>query len=122
MGKTKYIYQVLRVFNACLLMITLFSFTVSAPYVIAKQFSKTSASLGQDTSWPASESEEESSNPMSSNNEEKVPNTNNLVEEYLHSVAEHDAYNVKNKLNHALHKAGLYTAFHGELLVPPPNC
>jgi hypothetical protein len=92
---------------------------VSAPLVISKKLSKTN-NLCQEVPLHAAESEEEASNPISST-EEKVPGTNNLVEEYLHNTAESNPDAVNNRLDYASHEAVRYTAFHGELLVPPPN-
>lgn len=96
--------------------------TVSTPFVykcqqqLGKYANSTSATTPLDTN-------EEENNPFGNNTEEKAPggSINSFSEEYLH-----ENHNAEYLLFIALqyHKnddAGLYIAFHGELLVPPPN-
>jgi hypothetical protein len=65
---------------------------------------------------------EDETNPFGNNTEEKAPGSiNSFSEEYLHN--HHDAeYLLSIALQyHKNDDAGTYIAFHGELLVPPPN-
>lgn len=95
--------------------------TVSAPFVLAarqglaKQEHKTfnmSAMAGN---------EEESSNPYGNNSEEKAPSSNAFAEEFLHDSDKTDQFSQIIRRSHLLENADTYHAFHGELLVPPPD-
>lgn len=102
-------------------MLTLTWLTVSTPFVaeaqqeLAKEQKMQSACSTEDCSDC---NEEESTN---NNIEEKVPGSTNLAEEFLHDhhISHHFVSAVS--LYHKLENADNYTAFHGELLVPPPN-
>lgn len=66
--------------------------------------------------------EEETSNPFGNNTEEKAPNSgNSFSEEYLHIQHINHPYFSKTSQYHKFENADIYIAFHGELLVPPPN-
>ena len=73
------------------------------------------------SSAPFTGSEEETTNPFGNNTEEKAPNSNSLSEEYLHNflIISHSYTEISQY--HKLENADAYIAFHGELLVPPPN-
>lgn len=103
-------------------MLTLFWLTVSTPFVIAAQqeIAKQEKSKATVTSSTGCEDEntEDSGN---SNVEEKVPGATNLTEEFLHEHHSTQYFFTVISLYHKLENAGTYIAFHGELLVPPPN-
>ena len=65
---------------------------------------------------------EEEANPFSGSTEEKAPKTlNSFSEEYLH---DHHHSEYLFSIASQFHKgedASTYVAYHGELLVPPPN-
>lgn len=65
--------------------------------------------------------EEESNNPLSGASEEKTPSPSTLSE-YLHEVTQlrHPVTTLNMGYDHL--NRSLYIAYHGELLVPPPNC
>ena len=65
-------------------------------------------------------SEEESSNNPTT--EEKVPSSNSFSEEYTHDHHETNYFFTIISTFHKLENSDTYIAFHGELLVPPPNC
>ncbi len=95
--------------------------TISIPFVAAakEEVAKKGKIVLQITE--DSETQEESSNPLNGT-EEKTPGNINLAEEFLHNhpTTEHFITLVSQYYN--THNAGTYEAFHGELLVPPPNC
>jgi hypothetical protein len=105
--------------NALFFVLALVWLTVSTPFVMANQFS-----LDQLTSIESpidNGAEEENANPLNSSSEEKPHNYNNLLEEYIHHCASVIAFNYTS-LSHAIGlDADSYQAYHGELLVPPPN-
>ena len=104
-----------------LMVAALFWLTVSAPFIyetrqaIAKQQSETQAH------FPIGETDEEANTPGNTT-EEKVPNSGNAFsEEYLHDNCRSDySFSIASQF-HKCENAATYVAYHGELLVPPPN-
>jgi hypothetical protein len=96
--------------------------TVSAPFVYAsqQQLAKQNKDV-KGASLLAGNEEETASNP-GNNTEEKMPNSgNSFSEEYLHDHHVTDCFFSIASQYHECKNAGTYIAFHGELLVPPPN-
>jgi len=118
------IYNRFHSVSAILMMIALAWLTISVPFVLEnqKQFAKVSK-ISPDQS-PLTGSEEDSGNPIGNNTgtEEKAPKTlNTFSEEYLHDHYRSD-HLFSLVLQYHKHKnAGIYIAYHGEPLVPPPN-
>lgn len=103
-------------------MLTLFWLTISTPFVIASQqeLAKQQKVLTVDS--PSADCNDEAGDNSGNNNiEEKVPVTTNLSEEFLHEHHTTQFFFTIISLYHKLENSGTYTAFHGELLVPPPN-
>lgn len=103
------------------MILALLWLTVSTPFVFASQQELAKQDKMADTQSPLAGNEEEASNPFSSTTEEKNPGSNSFSEEYLHDhyIADH-FFSID--LQHAkCENAGTYVAYHGELLVPPPN-
>ncbi len=105
------------------MMMTLLWLTISTPFIVSFQQEMAKQGIGIDKTTALSSNEEETSNPLSNSNEEKPASNSSisLAEEYLHD-------NHKNEYRFAIgsnynsgENADTYTAFHGELLVPPPN-
>jgi hypothetical protein len=118
--KNKTAYNKVQRISSLLMILTLLWLTVSAPFVFSSQQQLAQQQKEAANTLPA-ENEEEASNPFGNNTEEKNPGSTNFSEEFLHDTGMDchalpviSAYN-KNE------KAALYVAFHGELLVPPPN-
>lgn len=105
------------------MIIALIWLTISAPFVFEnqKQLAKTSNTASVQS--PLAGSEEESGNPLGSNNtEEKAPKSlNTFSEEYLHDHYRSDYLFALALQYHKHENAGIYIAYHGEPLVPPPN-
>ncbi|MFN3298611.1 MAG: hypothetical protein ACK41Z_00305 [Sediminibacterium sp.] len=119
MRKATIIHIFLLKLNAIFFVLALMWLTVSTPFVMANQFNQdhlTSIESPIDNSG-----EEETANPLNSSSEEKPHNCNSLVEEYLH----HTSSLITISYTTLSHCIGLhvdsYHAYHGELLVPPPN-
>lgn len=114
-------YSFSQLASAVLMIMALLWLTVSLPFVYANQ--QELARQGQvSTSSPLAGTEEEAANPFGSNTEEKAPNSgNSFSEEYLHDHHKSDYFFTIASQFHKCENAGTYIAFHGELLVPPPN-
>lgn len=104
------------------MIMTLCWLTISTPFVIDFQ-EKLAKVQKMETNGPVPSSQDEESNPPGNNTEEKVPGSNNnLTEEYMHDQhITHCHIDTENLQYHKFENAGTYIAFHGELLVPPPN-
>jgi hypothetical protein len=112
-------YTFFQKISSVFLILTLCWLTVSAPFVAAcqQQLAKQQKVMCD----PAGCEDEANESDAGNNIEEKVPGATNLAEEFLHhSHTEHHFISIIS-LHHKLEDAGSYTAFHGELLVPPPN-
>jgi hypothetical protein len=117
--KNRAAYTTINKISALALICTLLWLTVSLPFVYRSQLAeqhKTATSA----SAPFAGSEEDSSNPLSGT-EEKAPSTTNLAEEFLHDHEKADSPVTGISADHYHQNDGTYQAFHGELLVPPPN-
>jgi len=106
--------------SALLMILTLLWLTVSISFVYASM-----DNAGQDqaaTSSLPADNEEESANPFGNNTEEKNPGSSSFSEEFLHH-SESGSHFISSVIAFGSgENASLYVAFHGELLVPPPNC
>lgn len=120
MERTKNIYSILQKVSAVFMILALLWLTVSCPFVLASQHQLAKEGKITQTQSPPGGSEEEN-NPFGANTEEKTPGATSFSEEFLH--AHHTAHHfpVTDPAYHKYENAGTYTAFHGELLVPPPN-
>lgn len=105
--------------SSLLMILTLLWLTVSVSFVFSSQ-QVSKQEQASSTSLPG-DNEEESANPFGNNTEEKNPGSTSFSEEYLHNT-ESDTHLISCTIAFgAGENAGLYVAFHGELLVPPPN-
>ena len=110
-------YNPLQLLSAAGMIVALLWLTVSAPFVIAGQ--KAVAKYEQQA---GSANQKETANPFGNNTEEKSQNSTSFSEEYLHDHHKADQFILVESLYHKSENSGTYVAFHGELLVPPPNC
>lgn len=119
MRKPTQFHIILNKLNAAFFVLALVWLTVSTPFLMANQFNKDH--LTNIESPIDNGGEEETANPINSSSEEKPHNCNSLLEEYLH----HTAFLLTISNTAISHSIGLhadsYHAYHGELLVPPPN-
>lgn len=104
--------QVRQCFYSLLMMALLLWLTVSTPYVYKAQ---------QEVAAAQGIVDDDTSNPLSNTNEERVENGASTISEYLH---EPHHYVLPYSLVASLYKChpdDLYSAFHPELLSPPPE-
>ena len=116
------IYNHFHVGSAMLMLFALAWLTISMPFVIERQKQIVKNSKTIQSQLPDNNNEEESGNPLGSNSEEKAPKTlNNFSEEYLHDHSRSDYLFSLGLQYHKHEDAGIYIAYHGEPLVPPPD-
>lgn len=123
MKKSSKSYTIFQKVTSVFLMLTLLWLTISTPFVIASQqeLAKQQKVLTVDPSSADCNDEAGDDNTSGNNIEEKVPVTSNLSEEFLHEHHTTQFFFTIISLYHKLENSDTYTAFHGELLVPPPN-
>lgn len=121
MGRGRKTYTFFQKLISVFLMITLTWLTVSAPFV-AKAQQELAKQQKMQVACTAENCDDCNEEETAGNNvEEKVPGSTNFSEEFLHEHhITHHFFSIVS-LYHKLENAGNYTAFHGELLVPPPN-
>jgi len=120
MKKNRTIYTIFQKASSIFLMLTLAWLTISAPFVAASQQQLAKQQKAFSLSCPVSDSEDETAGSGNNTIEEKVP-CNTFAEEFLHDHPAAHYLSSETSTYHKLENAGAYTAFHGELLVPPPN-
>ncbi|HUR65864.1 MAG TPA: hypothetical protein VMZ03_05900 [Chitinophagaceae bacterium] len=111
--------------SSILMILALLWLTISAPFVFESNQRLAAEKTQETTSALATnDAAEDDTEPFSNTTEEKAPsNPNTLSEEYLHHH-DHSQYHMISLLDASLYihgDAGTYIAYHGELLVPPPN-
>jgi hypothetical protein len=120
MKKSRTSYSFSQKGSAVFMILTLLWLTVSTPFIIAAQ--QDLAEMEKKAAAPATETDEETGNPLGNTTEEKTPGTpNSFSEEYLHEHTDTHFFVTLISLYHKCENAGTYHAYHGELLVPPPN-
>jgi hypothetical protein len=118
MKETTTAYSISRKASAILMAIALLWLTVSLPVVYAAQQQLAGVEMSSDTQ--ADNTEDDTANPYGNNTEGKAPSTT-VSEEYLHDHHKSDYfYSIISRM-HKFENADAYTAFHGEVQVPPPN-
>lgn len=101
------------------MILALLWLTISAPFVYANWQEHASENRVANNDCLPSGGEEDA-NPFSNTTEEKSPNST-FSEEYLHDHHASDCFFSIILRQHKCENADTYHAFHGELLVPPPN-
>lgn len=114
-------YSPLQQFSAAFMVMALLWLTISAPFVIAAQQKIAQYDQAANATSPLAGNEEEAANPFGNTTEEKAPSSTNFSEEFLHDHHKADYFISTISQYHKCEDADTYVAFHGELLVPPPN-
>ncbi len=112
-------YTVRQYFATILMLFALVWLTVSLPYVYETKLKIASIEQGSKL-----EVQKTAANPFANTTEENTcGGINTLTEEYIHHSSFDSSCPVSGGVQLlALHyHEGTYTAFHGELLCPPPN-
>lgn len=121
MNRRRKIFTTAQLVSAIVMILALVWLTVSAPFVYAAQQELAKQQKTEKAASPFAGTEEESSNPFGNNAEEKAPNTASISEEYIHNSHRiYFSFSIATQY-HKCENSDTYIAFHGELLVPPPN-
>lgn len=67
------------------------------------------------------DADNDSGNPLTNTNEEKSESGTSLLSEYLHEVPQHERHFITLTTYYKCHPSSIYTAFHPELVIPPPE-
>lgn len=121
MKRNRKIFSVFQLCSAVFMILALMWLTVSTPFVVACQQQPAKQQKMEKNNALAGGNEEEAGNPFGSNSEEKTPSTNSFSEEFLHNTHVISHFYEEISQYHKHENADTYLAFHGELLVPPPN-
>jgi len=112
-------YSVYQKASAIIMILALLWLTISTPFVYAYQQELAKQEKMSNSQLPLTEEE---ANPLSNTTEEKTPNAgNSLSEEYIHEHHTMDNLLTGVSPYNKCHNDDTYHAYHGELLVPPPN-
>ena len=121
MKENRRLYSQFQLVSAVFMIVALLWLTISAPFVYAGQQEISKQEKVASHGSPLAGTEEEA-NPFGNTTEEKAPtNGSSVSEEYLHDLHKAEYFSSIALRYHKCEKAGTYIAFHGELLVPPPN-
>jgi len=120
MNKSRNTYNAFQIVTSVFMIVALLWLTMSAPFVYAGQQSQAKYNAA-DTGSPLAGTEEEAANPFGNTTEEKAPGSTSFSEEFLHDYHKAEYFFSIAAQYHKAENTDLYTAFHGELLVPPPN-
>ncbi len=121
MKKSRKIFSVVQLASAVVMILALMWLTVSTPYVIAAQQEVAKKNKIEKTSAPLNAGEEETTKTPGNNTEEKTPGSTSVSEEYIHDNHKADYIFSLSLQYQKCDNADTYIAYHGELLVPPPN-
>ncbi|QNA44826.1 hypothetical protein [Lacibacter sediminis] len=121
MKKGRIPYSIIQKASTIFMMAALLWLTISLPFVYAGQQEIAQQQQTENSGSPFTGNEEESANPFGNSTEEKAPGNNSFSEEYLHDHHKEDGLLAVAKQYRSCENARNYIAFHGELLVPPPN-
>lgn len=114
--------NVSRAASVIFMMMALLWLTISLPFQYAAQQNQAKQGVSVKVESPVSENDEDSTNPFGNSTEEKCSgNGTSISEEYLHDHCNTDHFFSFNTKYYKFEDEDAYHAFHGELLVPPPN-
>jgi len=119
MRRNQRAYSIFQLSSAIFMILALLWLTISTPFVYADQQQQAKSKVVNTSS--SENGEEEAGNPFSNTTEEKNPNNNSLSEEYLHHDHLEEYFFSIALQYHKCENADTYIAYHGELLVPPPD-
>ena len=113
-------YNFFHRISAIMMIVALSWLTISAPFVFEQQ-QKIEKQNTSAADLPIAGTEEEA-NPFSGSTEEKAPKSlSTFSEEYLHDHHQSEyLFSIASQF-HKGEDVSTYVAYHGELLVPPPN-
>jgi len=102
------------------MMLSLLWLTISTPFTYASHQNLVKQGKIVKLS-PDAGNEEEATNPFGNNTEKGPTDGSSFSEEYIHPANKIEYFYSQEMQFYKCEKPGIYTAFHGEILVPPPN-
>ncbi len=123
MNRNQKTYNFFQLASAVFMILALLWLTISTPFVYKSQQNKTQQEKIEAAHNALADTNEEgsSTNPFGNTTEEKNPNSTSLSEEYLHDHYIHDHFSLISSKSYKCENVDIYMAYHGELLVPPPD-
>lgn len=123
MNRNQKPYNFFQLASSVFMILALLWLTISTPFVYNSQQNKIGKEKIALTQNSLADNNEEgsSTNPFGNTTEEKNPNSTSLTEEYLHDHYIHDHFFLVSSKSYKCENVDTYIAYHGELLVPPPN-
>ena len=121
MKRSRKIYSISQLVSAGIMIMALMWLTVSTPFVYAFQQELNKQQKIEKACSPVTGNEEETTKIPNTNTEEKTPGNNSLSEEYLHNNHKADYFIYLAMQYQKCDNADTYIAYHGEMLIPPPN-
>lgn len=122
MKKNKKSYCLSQKFSAIFMILALVWLTISTPFVCSFKQQMAKQAKIENSRYILNGNEEDSSNPLGNNTEEKTPGTGiSFSEEYLHDQPSTHFFCEALVTFHKSKNSDTYIAYHGELLVPPPD-
>lgn len=117
-------YKPYTIFQLCLaifLILALLWLTISTPFVYTSQQALTKQYNSENSAIPLAGNEEEAPNPFNDTEEKAPASSGSFSEEYMHDNHKAAYFFSIVSQYHKCENTDIYHAFHGELLVPPPN-
>lgn len=103
------------------MMLSLLWLTISTPFTYAS-YQRLMKEEGKVVKLsPDACNEEEATNPFGNNTEKSPTDNGSFSEEYIHITSKIEYFLSLALQFYNCEKSGIYIAFHGEILVPPPN-
>lgn len=123
MRRNRKIFSLSQLVSAVVMILALMWLTVSTPFVYKAQQELAKKHKMEKSSNPLTASEEETTKAPGNNTEEKNPGSggSSISEEYIHDNHKTEHFFYISMPYKKCDNAEAYIAFHGELLVPPPN-
>ena len=122
MKKNKKTYSIFQKASAVFMILALVWLTISTPFVCSFKQEMAKLAKMDNSQSPIGGIEKDNSNPLGNNTEEKTPSTGiSFSEEYLHDHPSTHYFFAELATFHKSKNSDTYIAYHGELLVPPPN-
>ncbi|HSN60867.1 MAG TPA: hypothetical protein VLR49_08030 [Ferruginibacter sp.] len=122
MKKNRKKYSISQKASAVFMILALVWLTISTPFVCSFKQEMAKLAKMENNHSLISSIEDDNSNPLGNNTEEKTPSSGiSFSEEYLHDHPLTHYFFAELATFYKSKNSDTYIAYHGELLVPPPN-
>jgi len=122
MKKNRKTYSISQKASAVFMILALVWLTISTPFICSFKQEIAKLAKMENGQSPLGSNKKDNSNPLGNNTEEKTPGAGiSFSEEYLHDHPCTHYFFAELVTFHKSKNSCTYIAYHGELLVPPPN-